>query len=169
MVFLVPALHSAVEASGTLHLCAADPFLALFHEPMHTREGCMGPEHTGVGRCVFPHASFPRNPESTWSPSEEAPSSLLCSVKQIPLWCVLCLPVTSSGTLLLGEQWHDHGSHATQRKPCFYNMPECSSLPSDSVPAALCGEKVGAKHPFLTDGDWGLGSALGPEPCWELV
>lgn len=37
--------------------------------------------------------------------------------------------------------------------PSFYNMLQCSSLPSDSVPAALCSEKVGAEHLFLTDGD----------------
>lgn len=75
----------------------------------------------------------------------------------------------SSPTWLLGEQWPDHGLFVTQSKPCFYNMPECSSLPSDSVAAAVRSEEVGAEHLSLTDGDWGLGSALGPEPCCGLV
>lgn len=144
MVFLVPALHPAMEAGRALYLCTAVSLLALFHELVYTGEERLGPEHSRS-----PHPSFSRGPESLHLRRRPSPA-VQCGAESA---VVFCWPMTSSRTLLLGEKWHDHGLYVTQRKPCFYNMPECSSLPSDSVPAALCSEKVEAEHLFVTDGD----------------
>lgn len=130
MVFLVPALHPAMEAGRALHLCIAVFLFALFHELVHTGEERLGPEHS----CSL-HPSFSRGPESLHLRRRPSPC---CAV-----WSGVCWPMTSSRTLLLGEKWHDHGLCVTQRKPCFYNMPECSSLPSHSVLLPSAVRKLG--------------------------
>lgn len=71
-----------------------------------------------------------------------------CGVCHGVLSAYPCPPLTC-------RSWESNGvvmDYVTQ-KAYFYNMLECSSLPSGSIPAAFCSEKVGTEHLFLTDGD----------------
>lgn len=134
VVFLVPALRPATEQAFVPEQLS--PCL-LFVMSWYTR-GCMRPERTSIDWCASPQPSFPRNPDC-------------------PVWSGVCHGVLSAYPCppLTCRSWESNGvvMDCVTQKAYFYSMLECSSLPSGSIPAAFCSEKVETEHLFLTDGD----------------
>lgn len=130
VVYLVPALHPATkQAFVPLSSC----LLACSVMSWYTRGNSVcvqsAPVLTGVPLCSL---AF----QGTLTVQCGVESASPCS----PLSC---------------RSWESNGvvvDYVT-RETYFYNMLECSSLPSGSIPAAFYSEKVGTEHPFLTDGD----------------